>query len=216
VEKQHTVEGEQAKEQIRADLLAYGKVRYLAAIEYFKEHFSVMPTPHTAGAPLLQSLQMFRAARLCNPDHMRQLMNSGIVDTEFERAMLAFDSMKILATEGLEVIRVHQADLLRELPAYVAACDLIDYGNLDENNGSPFKQKLVLLTEFWKFPNSSYPSWRKLAHYLFLLQPSVACVDRSFSLLKLILQRPGMDGALVDLIEGTLMEMYNNTDEDDF
>ena len=105
---------------------------------------------------------------------------------------------------------------MEKTSAYVAACDLIDYGNLDENNGSPFKQKLVLLTEFWKFPNSSYPSWRKLAHYLFLLQPSVACVDRSFSLLKLILQRPGMDGALVDLIEGTLMEMYNNTDEDDF
>ena len=58
-------------------------------------------------------------------------------------------------------------------------------------------------------PSSTYPTWRKLSHYLFLFQPSVACVDRSFSFLRLILLRPGMAGALVDLIEGTLMEMYN-------
>jgi hypothetical protein len=80
---------------------------------------------------------------------------------------------------------------------------------LGTDDESPFKEKIVRLDEFWKFPKSYFPTWRKLAHYLFVFQPSVACVDRSFSFLRLILLRPGMDKALVDLIEGTLMEMYN-------
>jgi hypothetical protein len=71
---------------------------------------------------------------------------------------------------------------------------------LGADGDSPFKEKLECIAEFW----------RKLAHYLFLFQPSVACVDRSFSFLRLILLHPGMDAALVDLIEGTLMEMYNS------
>lgn len=92
----------------------------------------------------------------------------------------------------------------------MAACALIDYRDLGaDGKSSPFKEKLVRLAQFWKNSTSAYPTWRKLAHYLFLFQPSVACVDRSFSFLRLILLRPGMDTALVDLIEGTLMEMYN-------
>jgi hypothetical protein len=88
------------------------------------------------------------------------------------------------------------------------ACMQVDYSNLGADGDSPFKEKLECIAEFWKNPTSGYRTWRKLAHYLFLFQPSVACVP--FSFLRLILLRPGMDAALVDSIEGTRMEMYNS------
>jgi hypothetical protein len=208
-EKQATVADDEEKQRIKDYLIDYGKARYKPAIDYFEEHFSVEPTPGTAGAPLLKALNMFKGARLCNPDYMRKLAATTGLNAAFTEAMTGFRSMKILAAATPDKYRAHEDALRTELPAYVAACALIDYGNLGADGKSPFKEKLERLVEFWKSPYSDFPTWGKLAHYLFLFQPSVACVDRSFSFLRLILLRPGMDSALVDLIEGTLMEMYN-------
>ena len=113
---------------------------------------------------------------------------------------------------SLRLYKAHEEGLRSELSAYMAACTYIDYGNLGSDDKSPFKEKLERLVKFWKKPTSDFPTWRKLAHYLFLFQPSVACVDRGFSLLRLILLRPGMENALVDLIEATLMYNTSMTD----
>jgi hypothetical protein len=209
-EKQATTADEEEKQQIKDDLIQYGKVRYKPAIDYFEDHFSVEPTDDTAGAPLFKSLQMFKGARLCNPDFMRKLALTAGLNATITEAMVSFRSMKIL-TLIPEMYKADEEGLRSELPAYIAACAYIDYGNLGSDNKSPFKEKLECLVEFWKKPSSDFPTWRKLAHYLFLFQPSVACVDRGFSMLRLILLRPGMNSALVDLIEATLMEMYNTS-----
>jgi hypothetical protein len=219
-EKQDTVEDPAAKQKIEDDLISYGKVRYLPAIQYFEEHFSVRPTPATAeapataGAPLWKAVEMFKGARVCNPDHMGKLSQTAQLNAAITEAMMGFRSMNILADQP-EKFRADEAGLRSELPAYIAACALVDYSDLGTDFEFHFKEKLVRLVQFWKKPTPAFPTWRKLAHYLFLFQPSVACVDRSFSFLRLILNRPGMDSALVDLIEGTLMEMYNTTNDDE-
>ena len=214
-EKQATTADEDDKQRIKEYLINYGKERYKPAIDYFEEHFSVEPTANTAGAPLFKSLNMFKGARVCNPDFMRKLSATAGLHVAVTEAMAGFRSMKILA-DNPDMYKAHEDGLRNELSAYLHSCELIDYGNLGSDNKSPFKEKLERLVQFWKNPCSDFPTWRKLAHYLFLFQPSVASVDRSFSFLRLILLRPGMDNALVDLIEATLMEMYNTdmTDAD--
>ena len=61
--------------------------------------------------------------------------------------------------------------------------------------------------EFWR-THKLFPAWREFAHLCFLLQPSSACVERAFSILKYI-YGDQQTTALHDLVETTLMLRYN-------
>ena len=69
-----------------------------------------------------------------------------------------------------------------------------------------------MLDEFWSYEYADFPTWTLLARNFQLLQPSSAFVERIFSHLKRVLDRPGMEGAKVDLIESTLMLIVNGSE----
>ena len=96
-------------------------------------------------------------------------------------------------------------ELIGEVSIYSHACLLENYSGLQ------FKDKAKRVDDFWHDAND-FPAWTKLAQHLSLLQPSSASVERVFSRLIAILRRPGMDTALIDNIEATLMLMYNEDD----
>ena len=65
---------------------------------------------------------------------------------------------------------------------------------------------LVKIIEFWSERNS-FPAWREFAHLCYLLQPTSACVERAFSMLKYIYSERSV--SLVDLIKTILMLRYD-------
>ena len=66
---------------------------------------------------------------------------------------------------------------------------------------------LEKIIEFWSERNS-LPAWREFAHLCYLLQPTSACVERAFSMLKYIYTEQ-QSVSLVDFIKTTLMLTYN-------
>jgi hypothetical protein len=124
-ERQGTIADAAGKQAVKDYLVEYGKVRYKAGIDYWVDHFSARPEPAQPPlpayecAPLLMSLTMFKYARLCNPDYMRQVgaaFNVLLVD-----AFTAFRTFNILADAPCE-FWAHEAGLREELSAYIMAC----------------------------------------------------------------------------------------------
>jgi hypothetical protein len=75
-----------------------------------------------------------------------------------------------------------------------------------------FKLMARRIGEFWKDHADCFPTWTKLARLVMLLQPSSAASERVFSRLMAILKRPGMNTALIDYVESSLMLVYNGKD----
>ena len=99
--------------------------------------------------------------------------------------------------------------MLRELPAYKNYCANFDFAAYQ---ALQYKDKCQMLDEFWSYEYADFPTWTLLARNFQLLQPSSAFVERIFSHLKRVLDRPGMEGAKVDLIESTLMLIVNGSE----
>ena len=91
--------------------------------------------------------------------------------------------------------------MIAELSEYEKACS-----NLDWTNDS-YQVRLVKVEAFWS-SHKLLPGWTEFAHLVFLLQPSSACVERSFSILKYIMTDQ-QTRSLRDKIEASLMLRFN-------
>jgi hypothetical protein len=91
--------------------------------------------------------------------------------------------------------------MVGELSEYDKACEDLDWSN------DTYQTRLINIETFWG-KHRLLPAWTEFAHLVFLLQPSTACVERSFSMLKYIMgdQR---SSSLQDKIEASLMLRYN-------
>ena len=210
-----TPEGQPRAEK-RQELITYMKQRLQPLSQYFYSHF------WDDEARSRKNVTMYEFARIANPAFVHQ-KGEGF-DVAFLADKLDFlqDGMRSTTPSGprddvligathdqTRFWRADRANLLRELPAYKTYCtnfDVATYHTLQ------YKEKCRMLDEFWSYEYADFPTWTLLARNFQLLQPSSAFVERIFSHLKRVLDRPGMEGAKVDLIESTIMLIVNGSD----
>lgn len=133
-------------------------------------------------------MPLFEATRLGNPEFMKN------VDLTAQQVR---DMVAPLCPKIIPVRLVDQ--MIRELADYQAA---VGHYRID---GS-IQERIERVADFWAIKRKNLKGWTAFAHMCMLLQPSSACVERAFSLLKYILSR---SNTLHDLIEITLMLQYN-------
>ena len=91
--------------------------------------------------------------------------------------------------------------MVGKLSEYDKACEDLDWSN------DTYQTRLINIETFWG-KHRLLPAWTEFAHLVLLLQPSTACVERSFSMHKYIMgdQR---SSSMQDKIEASLMLRYN-------
>jgi hypothetical protein len=131
-ERQVTIADAAGKQAVKDYLVEYGKVRYKAGIDYWVDHFSAPPEPAQSplpayeGTPLLMSLTMFKYARLCNPDYMREVGTTGgaAFNVLLVVAFTAFRTFIILAMLRVSSRHTRQGSGRSSLPISWLACRL--------------------------------------------------------------------------------------------
>jgi hypothetical protein len=94
--------------------------------------------------------------------------------------------------------------LINEFASYKFICEGLQYAKSDAQiHGNEIEK-------FWSHHEIPLPHWTRFAHILFLMQPTSACVERAFSLLKYIYGNQ-QQSALMDLVELQLMLRYNRS-----
>lgn len=91
--------------------------------------------------------------------------------------------------------------MVGELSEYDKACSVLRW--TDDKYDVRFKK----VEDFWS-RHKLLPAWTEFAHIVFLLQPTSACVERAFSVLKYIMGDQQV-ASLQDKIEASLMLRYN-------
>lgn len=150
------------------------------------------------------SLPLFEAAALANPHKMRLLVKKESEQREkgVECPSLA-EQVRKLCDPLVGKLICHQLvdTMVDELPDYTEICNGIDWSNLS------IKEKLDSIKQFW-MKYTILESWREFYSLCLLLQPSSACVERAFSILKYIFDE--MQGqSLQDKVELALQLRYN-------
>jgi hypothetical protein len=170
---------------------------HILAINYHESHFT------DATAPLRPMLDVYKYARFCNPDFVRRKNLAREFTVEKIMVGLNFLADRGIISRGPSTKLANLNDLIgNEFAKYIQHCTEEDYSDLN------VKEKMVVMANFWRV-NRQFPAWTRLAQHMMLLQPTSAAAERAFSRLVRLLRRPGMDGALIDNIEATLMLMYN-------
>ena len=150
--------------------------------DYFKE--KVMGHPR---------LDLFRATMFGNPETMQKYP----CDANALRAAV----QPLVQAKFIDKKLVD--GMVDELHAYQMACDVArDWHELS------YQERLVNIEDFWAARRKNLDKWTQFAWTCMLLQPSSACVERAFSILKYILTDQQFQ-SLHDLVETTLMLRYN-------
>jgi hypothetical protein len=173
---------------LEAGWIAYGKKVSEPCVKYFHEK--------VVGHP---AMDMFAAASLANPWLMRS--NAVPLTAAAVRQIVAPLLNKLITPALLD-------RMIGELGRYQEKYR--DPNNADWSDCSD-AQVLDNIINFWK-RHALLPAWREYAFLCYLLQPSSACVERAFSMLKYIYGEQ-QAAALVDLLETTLMLRYNRQKE---
>lgn len=135
-------------------------------------------------------LPLWRAASMADPLNMqRQTLTAGDL------------RVRIQPLIGNLVPRPLVDRMVAELSEYERACSNLDWSN------ETYARRLLNVEEFWS-KHKLLPAWTEFAHLVFLLQPTSACVERSFSMLKYIMGDQ-QTRSLRDKIEASLMLRYN-------
>ena len=135
-------------------------------------------------------LPFWRAASLADPLNMQR----ETITTRYLRTTIA-PLMSKLVTPALV------DKMVSELSEYEKACN-----NLNWKNDS-YEDRLPKVEKFWA-SHKLLPGWTEYAHLVFLLQPTSACVELSFSILKYIMGDQQVN-SLRDKIEASLKFRYN-------
>jgi hypothetical protein len=91
--------------------------------------------------------------------------------------------------------------MVGELSEYDKACSVLRWTD------DKYDVRLKKVEDFWS-RHKLLPAWTEFAHSVFLLQPTSACVERAFSVLKYIMGDQQV-ASLQDKIEASLMLRYN-------
>lgn len=135
-------------------------------------------------------LSLWRAASMADPLNMRR-------KTLTARELR--DVVKPLTSKLVSTALIDR--MVAELSEYERACMSIDWSN-DEYN-----VRLKKIITFWS-THKLLPAWTEFAHLVFLLQPTSACVERAFSILKYIMGDQQVR-SLRDKVEASLMLRFN-------
>ena len=95
--------------------------------------------------------------------------------------------------------------MLRELPAYLAACITGGGVVVDMSNAEAFTKAVL---RFWRAHGGKFPTCSKAARIIFALTPSSAAAEHVFSQLKLLFG-DNRCSSLSDMLEGSLMKNHN-------
>jgi hypothetical protein len=133
-----------------------------------------------ADAPLSDAMKVFRSARIFNPLRIRD-----------------FNANEILqAAKGLPFVDPPELKrMAEELSTYTSIAASVSTTTVD-------------LEEFWAAKSSSLPAWSRVAFQVGLIQPSSACVERVFSILRAHFNKR-QNHARQDLVEGSIKLSYN-------
>ena len=159
-------------------------------------------------------MELFRAVRLANPSHVKQLAQVGGIDLLREEVQ----SLRVLKHVDDATIQ----GLLAALPAYMVtaspyAGDWVFHppsvwANVEEGKSfkKHFHQPLGLeILSFWDtYGHDGLQRWAKLVEEIFTFAPSSAAVERVFSFLRYKFDK-GTHGALIDYIAAAIMLRAN-------
>jgi hypothetical protein len=95
------------------------------------------------------------------------------------------------------------SELIEEAPRYYIKCEALNW-----DPDMKYEDLLPMLQQFW-VTHKSLTAWRKFAHICFLLQPSSACVERVFSVLKYVYTTDQQSTMLIDMLETIVMLRHN-------
>ena len=151
--------------------------------DYFKEKVVSHPT-----------MDLYRAAMYGNPEYMYKY--------NVRSAQQLRDDVQPLVEK-----RFIKKDLVNgmvtELAEYQLVCD-----EASTWTTLTYTERLQKIEDYWAVKRTKLAAWTEFAHTCMLLQPSSACVERAFSILKYIFTDQ-QSTSLGDLIETTLMLRYN-------
>lgn len=138
------------------------------------------------------ALELFNATMFGNPENMANYPCS------------ARDLRQAVAPLVPKLIERGLVDrMVEQLASYKMAADVSKgWGHL------PYQERLLRIQEFWSVPRANMDAWQEFAWTCMLLQPSSACVERAFSILKYILTDQQFN-SLQDKVETTLMLRFN-------
>jgi len=154
--------------------------------DYFKEKVVGHPT-----------MDLFRAAMYGNPEYMCKY--SVTSTQELRDAVQPLVAIKFITKELVN-------SMVQELAEYQLVCD-----EASTWTTLTYQQRLEKIEDYWAVKRTKLAAWTEFARTCMLLQPSSACVERAFSILKYIFTDQQRT-SLGDLIETTLMLRYNRKD----
>jgi hypothetical protein len=138
------------------------------------------------------ALELFNATMFGNPQNIANYPCD---------ARILRDAVAPLVPKLIEVTLLNR--MVQQLATYKMVADVArDWGNLT------YQERLLRIVEFWSVPRKNLDAWQEFAHTCMLLQPSSACVERAFSILKYILTDQQYN-ALQDKTETSLMLRFN-------
>lgn len=170
--------------------IAYAKIRCMPCYNYFSDVVMMHPC-----------MPLFGVASLANPNTFRhECINiAGAMTGVALRNLLAPACPKLVSPTLLD-------KMIAQLAQYMRAVQSV---NWDDQDDAALLEKIA---DFWAEPNALISAWREFAFLCYLIQPSSACVERSFSILKNIygdLQTRSLN----DLVKVTLQLRYNYRDD---
>lgn len=159
--------------------------------------------PESQYADILTNV--FKHARVCNPDYVRRLVSSNRFTADLIKPILQSLVEKHLIMPG-DTKHNHKPcinSLLKEMGSFAEACSLENYSKLDH-----MKKKSERLEQFYmNLPNrSAMHSWYLLYAVVALLQSHSCAAERGFSKLKIAMKNKQ---CLEDGVEASLMMMFN-------
>ena len=136
------------------------------------------------------SINLYRAARIANPEVMKNTPKNAAAVRDAVRPL----QPKLVSNDLID-------RMIEELADYQIACIAINWERFD------ISEKIKAAEEFWS-SHKKLKAWTEFAHKCMLLQPSSACVERAFSILKYIFDDQSAS-SLHDYVETSLMLSYN-------
>ena len=165
------------------DIESAWKDYYFKLSDPFMKYFTDMVMGHNC-------LGIWRAASLADPLNMHRTA----ITPAYLRAAVAPLLNKLFKPALVD-------SMIGELSEYDKACSKIDWIH------EKYSVRLGKVEAFWS-THKLLPAWTEFAHLVFLLQPTSACAERAFSILKYIMGDQQVS-LLIDKIEASLMLKYN-------
>jgi hypothetical protein len=167
----------------RLSTLAACRSMVQPGFDYFFAKF-ILP-----GCTLERAMEVFKAAMLVNPSNISAL------------APVAAARLDLFPPR---IDAVMKTALMVELPEYLTVAAVFPLPA-----GLAMRETAKAIRLFWNGPGRSCPAWRSLSHYLQLLQPSSAAVERVFSEFK-ALYSPQQSRTLQDAVQLSVMLKINS------